>query len=99
MTAGPHVGKRVVPAFELLRRQVKDCSPEWAEKITGIPATRIRKLADEIADAAFKQEFTLPIPWTDAWNKNTILSSVDQWPFMQCAGFLHTQMVFKQFVV
>ena len=69
MTAGPHVGKRVVPAFELLRRQVKDCSPEWAEKITEIPATRIRKLADEIADAAFKQEFTLPIPWTDAWNK------------------------------
>lgn len=69
MGAGPHAGKRVAPAFELLSRQVKNCSPEWAAKITGISAARIRQLANEIAQAAFEQEFSLPIPWTDAWGK------------------------------
>jgi anaerobic selenocysteine-containing dehydrogenase len=69
MGSGPHAGKRVAPAFELLRRQVKDCTPEWASAITGISAKRICKLADEIGHAAFQQEFSLPIPWTDAWGK------------------------------
>lgn len=69
MGPGPHAGKRVAPAFELLRRQVKDCTPEWASAITGISAKRICKLADEIGHAAFQQEFSLPIPWTDAWGK------------------------------
>ncbi|MEY3724349.1 MAG: hypothetical protein RLZZ365_284 [Pseudomonadota bacterium] len=69
MGSGPHAGKRVAPAFELLRRQVKDCTPEWASAITGISAQRICKLADEIGHAAFQQEFSLPIPWTDAWGK------------------------------
>lgn len=69
MGPGPHEGKRVAPAFELLRRQVKDCTPEWASAITGISAKRICKLADEIGHAAFQQEFSLPIPWTDAWGK------------------------------
>ena len=69
MGSGPHAGKRVAPAFELLRRQVKDCTPEWASAITGISAKRICKLADEIGHAAFQQEFSLPISWTDAWGK------------------------------
>lgn len=69
MGSGPHAGKRVAPAFELLRRQVKNCTPEWASAITGISAKRICKLADEIGHAAFQQEFSLPIPWTDAWGK------------------------------
>jgi anaerobic selenocysteine-containing dehydrogenase len=69
MGSGPHAGKRVAPAFELLRRQVKECTPEWASAITGISAKRICKLADEIGHAAFQQEFSLPIPWTDAWGK------------------------------
>ncbi len=67
MGAGPHQGKRVAPAFELLRRQVKSCTPEWAEKITSIPAARIRLLAKEMAHSAFEQSFELPIPWTDCF--------------------------------
>ena len=67
MGAGPHQGKRVAPAFELLRRQVKACTPEWAAKITSIPAERIRLLAKEMAHTAFQQAFDLPIAWTDSF--------------------------------
>ncbi len=62
-------GTRVVPSFQLLRERVEPCTPEWAAKITGIPAARIRALARELGDTAFKQAFELPIPWTDAWGK------------------------------
>ena len=62
-------GTRVAPAFQLLRDRVATCTPEWAAKITGISPDRIRQLAVEMGDAAFKQAFTLPIPWTDAWGK------------------------------
>ncbi len=64
---GPHKGKRVATSFELLQRQVRHATPEWAESITGIPAQRIRVLAKEMAYAAFEQSFELPIAWTDAW--------------------------------
>ena len=69
MGPGPHQGKKVVPAFELLKRQVSETTPEWAAAITSIPAARIRKLALEITDTAFGQEFELPIPWTDSWGE------------------------------
>ena len=62
-------GSRVAPSFQLLRDRVATCTPEWAEQITGIPAARIRKLAEELGHAAFQQAFELPIPWTDAWGK------------------------------
>ena len=64
---GPHKGRRVAPAMELLRRRVRDMTPTWASAITGIPEERIRSLAREMAHAAFTQSFELPIPWTDAW--------------------------------
>ncbi|NBO82697.1 MAG: formate dehydrogenase, partial [Betaproteobacteria bacterium] len=67
MPAGPHGGKRVATAFELLRREVETCTPEWAGSITGISPSRIRLLAKELAHAAFEQAFELPIAWTDAW--------------------------------
>ncbi len=67
MPAGPHHGKRVATAFELLRREVETCTPEWAGSITGISPSRIRLLAKELAHAAFEQAFELPIAWTDAW--------------------------------
>ena len=67
MPAGPHHGKRVATAFELLRREVEACTPEWAGSITGISPSRIRLLAKELAHAAFEQAFELPIAWTDAW--------------------------------
>ena len=69
MGPGPHQGKRVATAFELLRRQVKSCTPEWAEKITSIPAARIRLLVKEMAHTAFKQSFELPIAWTDSFGQ------------------------------
>jgi len=69
MGPGPHQGKKVVPAFELLKRQVSETTPEWASAITSISAERIRKLALEIADTAFGQEFELPISWTDSWGE------------------------------
>ncbi len=69
MGPGPHQGKKVTPAFELLKRQVSETTPEWAAAITSIPAERIRKLALEMADTAFGQEFELPIQWTDSWGE------------------------------
>lgn len=60
-------GTPVATAFELLKDRVAECTPEWAEKITGIPAARIAKLAREIGETAMHQAFELPIAWTDAW--------------------------------
>jgi len=70
MGPGPHQGKKVAPAFELLRKQVQDTTPEWASSITGIPADRIKKLATEIGQAAFDQAFEMPVQWTDAWGES-----------------------------
>jgi sulfite dehydrogenase (quinone) subunit SoeA len=70
MGAGPHQGKKVAPAFELLRKQVQDTTPEWASSISGIPADRIKKLATEIGQAAFEQAFEMPVQWTDAWGES-----------------------------
>ncbi len=63
-------GTRVAPSFQLLRERVAACSPEWASKITGIPADRIKKLAREMGETALKHAFELPIPWTDAWGEH-----------------------------
>ncbi len=71
-TAGHYTladGTKVTPSFQLLRDRVKPCTPEWASAITGIPAARIKRLARELGDTAFKQAFELPIPWLDAWGK------------------------------
>jgi anaerobic selenocysteine-containing dehydrogenase len=62
-------GTRVAPSFQLLRERVASCTAEWAQEITGIPADRIRCLAREMGDTAFRQAFELPIAWTDAWGK------------------------------
>jgi anaerobic selenocysteine-containing dehydrogenase len=60
-------GTRVAPSFQLLKERVEPCTPEWASAITGIPAARIVKLAEELGDTALKQAFELPIAWTDSW--------------------------------
>src|SRR3990172_7102049 len=48
----PVNGEACRPGFELLREHVKSHSPEWAEKITGVSAATIRRLAREFGDAA-----------------------------------------------
>ncbi len=37
--------------FDALKEAVKDCTPEWAEKITGVPADTIREVARSYARA------------------------------------------------
>jgi anaerobic selenocysteine-containing dehydrogenase len=69
MPDGPMKGTAVKPAFQLLEERVRDCTPEWAEGITGIPAARIRSLAHEMGLTARDQTIELPITWTDWWGK------------------------------
>ncbi|MGC9164063.1 MAG: molybdopterin-dependent oxidoreductase, partial [Thiomonas sp.] len=63
-------GTPVAPALQLLREQVAHCTPQWAQDITGVPAERIRLLAQEMAQAALDQSEDLPIAWTD-WRGRT----------------------------
>ena len=60
-------GLTVKPAFQLLEDRVRDCTPEWAAEITGIPAATIKRLACEMGITARDQKIELPIAWTDAW--------------------------------
>jgi sulfite dehydrogenase (quinone) subunit SoeA len=62
-------GTPVKPAFELLRERFRDCTPEWASGITGIPAETIRRLAQEMGVVARDQKIELPIAWTDSWGR------------------------------
>ncbi|MGV6816412.1 MAG: molybdopterin-dependent oxidoreductase [Thiotrichales bacterium] len=62
-------GTQVKTAFELLKERVEECTPEWAEDITGIPAETIRRLAHEMGVVARDQKVTLPLQWTDSWGK------------------------------
>ena len=60
-------GRQARPAFELFARRVLDpaYAPETVAQATGIEAATIRRVAAELADAAFDQEIALDIPWTD----------------------------------
>jgi anaerobic selenocysteine-containing dehydrogenase len=60
-------GREAVPVFQLLaERFLADTyAPERTEKETGVAASVVRRLAGELAHAAFKEEITLDIPWTD----------------------------------
>ena len=60
-------GTAARPAFELLARRCLDprYAPEAVAAATGVPAATIRRLAAEIAQAAFAETVTLDIPWTD----------------------------------
>lgn len=62
-------GTPAKPAFQLLEERVRDCTPEWAEGITGIPAATIRRIAHEMGITARDQTIELPIAWTDWWGK------------------------------
>lgn len=68
--AGPRTladGRRVHPVFHLLaeRYLAPSFAPAAVAARTGVPAATIRRIARELADAAFEDAIELPIPWTD----------------------------------
>ncbi|MBO0736734.1 MAG: molybdopterin oxidoreductase family protein [Alphaproteobacteria bacterium] len=60
-------GRRAVPVFQLLAERYLDPSyaPEAVAEACGIPAATIRRLAGEMARAAFEEEIELAVGWTD----------------------------------
>ncbi len=60
-------GRRAVPVFQLMAARYLDerYAPDRVAAATGVPATTIRRLAAELAHAAFQQEVVLEQPWTD----------------------------------
>lgn len=45
-------GVQAKPAWQLFRESIKECTPEWAEKITTVPAATIRHVAKEFGEAS-----------------------------------------------
>lgn len=45
-------GQKVTAGFVHVKESLKDTTPEWAEKLSGIPAAQIRKLSKEFIDNA-----------------------------------------------
>jgi anaerobic selenocysteine-containing dehydrogenase len=60
-------GRRAVPVFHLLAERYLDplYAPEAVSKRCGISADTIRRIARELAEAAFDSKLELPIAWTD----------------------------------
>ena len=60
-------GREAVPVFQLLAERflAETYAPERTEKETGIAAATVRRIAAELAHAAFKEEIALDVPWTD----------------------------------
>tara|TARA_R100000005_G_scaffold96620_1_gene85247 strand:- start:2912 stop:5905 length:2994 start_codon:yes stop_codon:yes gene_type:complete len=60
-------GQTAVPAFQVMAERYlsESYAPEAVAERVGIPAATLRRIAAEIAEAAFENEITLDIPWTD----------------------------------
>ncbi len=60
-------GRKARPAFELLAQKYlsDEYAPEAVSERTGVSASQIRRLAGEIAQAAFEREVVIDQPWTD----------------------------------
>ncbi|MFN4088911.1 MAG: molybdopterin oxidoreductase family protein [Alphaproteobacteria bacterium] len=60
-------GRSAVPVFQLMAERYLDerYAPEAIAAECGIPAETIRRLAAELAHAAFEQEVVIEQPWTD----------------------------------
>ncbi len=60
-------GRRAVPVFQLVAERYLDrrYAPEAVAETCGVAAATIRRLAAEIAHAAFEEEIELPVAWTD----------------------------------
>ncbi len=64
-------GREVVPAFELVARRINEdrYAPEAVEARTGVAPETIRRLAAELADAAFENDLTRDEEWEDGWGR------------------------------
>jgi anaerobic selenocysteine-containing dehydrogenase len=60
-------GRTGVPVFQLLAERYLDprYAPEAVAETCGVPAATIRRIAAELARAAFEEEIVLDVPWTD----------------------------------
>ena len=60
-------GRTAVPVFHLLAERflAEDYAPEAVAEKTNVPAATIRRIAAELAHAAFEEEIVLDQPWTD----------------------------------
>jgi anaerobic selenocysteine-containing dehydrogenase len=64
-------GRKVRPVFQLIADRYLDpqYSPDAVSERCGIPARTIRRIARELAAAAFDSKLSLPIKWTDSWGR------------------------------
>ncbi len=64
-------GRKATPAFHLVAERYLDpqYAPDAVSERCGIPADTIRRIARELAEAAFEHPVRLPIAWTDAWGR------------------------------
>jgi len=64
-------GRTAVPSFQLLAERYLDpqYAPDAVSERCGIPADTIRRIARELAQAAFDSKLELPVHWTDAWGR------------------------------
>jgi anaerobic selenocysteine-containing dehydrogenase len=64
-------GRKARPVFQLIVDRYLDprYSPDAVSERCGIPAHTIRRIARELAEAAFDSKLTLPIAWTDSWGR------------------------------
>jgi anaerobic selenocysteine-containing dehydrogenase len=60
-------GRTALPVFHLLAERYLDgrYAPETVAEQCGVPAATIRRIANELAEAAFDRQIVLDQPWTD----------------------------------
>ena len=64
-------GQAARPVFELMAKRYGDAeyAPETVAERCGIDAAVIRRIAFELADAAFGEPVVVETPWTDVWGQ------------------------------
>ncbi len=62
-----HEGQNVRPAFSLFLERLGTATPEWAERLTGVPKKTIIRLAMEMGITAMQHPVMLPVAWQDMY--------------------------------
>lgn len=64
-------GRSAAPVFQLIAERYLDpqYAPDAVAERCGIAGDTIRRIARELAEAAFDSKLTLPIRWTDSWGR------------------------------